>query len=84
MQRKKSGPNTGKKQVREIVPEEAKLLNYQTVILNMSKEAVVKSSALHFSGPGLPVQFPGVDLYHLSAMLRWRPTYKIGEDWHRC
>ena len=31
------------------------------------------------------VQIPGVDLHAAhQAMLWWRPTYKIEEDWHRC
>ena len=42
----------------------------------------LKFSALHFGGPGLWVQILGTDLYHLSAILWWQPTYKIEEDWH--
>ena len=45
---------------------------------------VVKVGTLHFSGPGSWVRIPGVDLHHLSAMLRQQPTYKVEEDWHRC
>ena len=34
---------------------------------------------------GLKVWIPGVDLHTAhQAMLWWRPTYKIEEDWHRC
>ena len=45
---------------------------------------VVKLGLLHFGSLGLQVWIPGVDLYRLSAMLWWQPTYKIEEDWHRC
>ena len=34
---------------------------------------------------GSQVQIPDMDLYTSSqAMLWWRPTYKIEEDWHKC
>ena len=45
---------------------------------------VVRFGILHFGGPGSWVRILGADLYHLSAMLRWRPTYEMEEYWHRC
>ena len=37
------------------------------------------------SASGVRVQFLGADLHHSSvAMLCWRPTYKMEEDWYRC
>ena len=37
------------------------------------------------SASGLRVWIPGTDLHTThQAMLWWRPTYKIEEDWHRC
>ena len=45
---------------------------------------VVKSDMLHFGGPDSWVQILGMDLHLSSAMLWWRPTYKVEEDWQRC
>ena len=39
---------------------------------------------LHFSGSGLQVWIPGMDLLQSSAMLWSHPTFKVEEDWHRC
>ena len=42
---------------------------------------VVKFGMLCFGDPGSWVQILDTDLHHLSAMLRWQPTYKVEEDW---
>ena len=44
----------------------------------------LKFHMLCFSSPGSGVWMLGVDPHHSSAMLWWRPTYEIEEDWHRC
>ena len=44
----------------------------------------LKFHMFHFNGPVLWGGLLGTDLLYPSAMLRWHPTYKIEEDWHRC
>ena len=44
---------------------------------------VVKYDVLLFSSLGSWVPIAGADLYHLSAMLWWQPTYKIEKDWQQ-
>ena len=44
----------------------------------------LKFCMLCFSGLGLWVRIPGMELLHSSAMLWQHPTYKIEEDWHMC
>ena len=45
---------------------------------------VVNFGTLCFGGLGSWLWILGVDLQHLSAMLRQQPMYKVEEDWHRC
>ena len=51
----------------------------------MLKYVVVKFVRSALAAQGLQVQMLGTDLQTAHpAMLRWHPTYKIEEDWHRC
>ena len=46
---------------------------------------VVKLTPSALATQSSQVRIPGVDLHTTyQAMLQWRPTYKIEEDWHRC
>ena len=43
----------------------------------------LKFHMLHFCGLGSWVQIRGVDIFHSSAMLWQRPTYRVEKDGHR-
>ena len=46
---------------------------------------VVKLACSALAAWGSGVRMLGVDLHTVhQAMLWWRPTYKIEEDWHEC
>ena len=46
---------------------------------------VVKFTCSALVAQGLSVQIPSLDLHTVHrAVLWWRPTYRVEEDWHRC
>ena len=52
---------------------------------SQASDVVVKFAHFALVFWGLQVRILGMDLHTVhQAMLRWHPTYKVEEDWHRC